>query len=655
MGGGQRRLRGAVQEQRLILALLACAPGDSLTLVADGEVATALQSTVDHLPWEGVSLNGDGSPRVDVRTDGEGAGCFWVEESHDGWIVHGGDVLGAQYGAAAVLEGLGFRFLHPFDTYAPGELDLAGVETGVTHCPAMARRGLHLHTLHPIEALAALWEDEDPERAEQMFDWIVHNGGNYVQWVALEDILSGDATAWQSRTAHLVDEAHARGLGVGIGVQLFGSSNLQLAFDLSDGGVVDDQEMRDRLALLSDGIDWDLYSLSFGEFSGEDPDTFIDATDRAVAAMEDTRPEAQVAATIHVGNLPGLQVDYDGQTMLYYFLVQYCDPRIIPWVHTVMYYDLYQTAGGAYGHDDFSDHRQFLQDRLAAGLPVGYHPETAYWVAFDDSVPQYLPLYLKSRAIDDVRTTGLDDEVVFSSGWEWGYWQNDRAVLRMAYDGGGDWDRTLADMYAPFGDDGTALVSAVEALVTEQERALLAEGLTPWMASRDSIMDVGRDMGILSQPDRPSVDEVHAYDSATAATFRATVIEPLATHATNVAAIAATVPSGGVWLDEVRDGMLVDAARARFAAAIWEATLPDGDASAFDDADAALADAQAVMDSHVWHDDDTRFRDEDWDNTTIYDYGYLAHAQDLCFWQRERALARNVVLGEDNADPGCAL
>ena len=36
---------------------------------------------------------------------------------------------------------------------------------------------------------------------------------------------------------------------------------------------------------------------------------------------------------------------------------------------------------------------EFLFDRLENGLPVAYFPESAYWVAFDNSVPTYLPMY----------------------------------------------------------------------------------------------------------------------------------------------------------------------------------------------------------------------------------------------------------------------
>lgn len=34
---------------------------------------------------------------------------------------------------------------------------------------------------------------------------------------------------------------------------------------------------------------------------------------------------------------------------------------------------------------------------------------------------------------------------------------------------------------------------------------------------------------------------------------------------------------------------------------------------------------------------------------------YLAHADQFCFWERERVRARNVLLNEDETVPGCTL
>ena len=64
-------------------------------------------------------------------------------------------------------------------------------------------------------------------------------------------------------------------------------------------------------------------------------------------------------------------------------------------------------------------------------------------MSFDTSVPNYFPLYVRNRLLDlerlaaDPAANGnsLAQHVIFSTGWEWGFWLNDYAaeMLRRAY------------------------------------------------------------------------------------------------------------------------------------------------------------------------------------------------------------------------------
>ena len=67
--------------------------------------------------------------------------------------VLGGDILAIQYGLAHYLELQGFRFYHPYETLIPSTL--SSIEDkddfDIVHSPDMERRGIHMHTLHPIE------------------------------------------------------------------------------------------------------------------------------------------------------------------------------------------------------------------------------------------------------------------------------------------------------------------------------------------------------------------------------------------------------------------------------------------------------------------------------------------------------------------------
>lgn len=132
-------------------------------------------------------------------------------------------------------------------------------------------------------------------------------------------------------------------------------------------------EMRARWEIIT-APGFDVYNLSFGEFFAADPALFVATVNQAFAAMRIAAPGAAMSATIHVGASADQRVTYQGEEMAYYFLVQFADPRILPLVPTVMYYDLFEDAGGAYHHDEFDEHRAFLLERLAAGEPVAYFP-----------------------------------------------------------------------------------------------------------------------------------------------------------------------------------------------------------------------------------------------------------------------------------------
>lgn len=627
-------------------------------------------------------------PRVEVRPDADSARvgrdavhvvllddpalcaeCYTIEADR-GWTVRAGGALGLQYGLADALERTGYRFLHPFATLRPEVLVAPGRVERQDFAPEQVRRGLHLHTLHPIEALPAVWEpgETNVTRAKAIFDWVVRNRGNHVQWVALDDIQRDPAVAeaWRGHTATLLDAAHARGLTAGVGVQLFGMSNLQSAWDLLDEvGSTEEQAavMDQRLATLAGDLPWDHVSLSFGEFFGEDPATFLASTEVARQRIQAALPGSTLSATIHVGNYDDLRVTWKGEELLYYFLVQYADPSVVPWIHTVMYYNLFEDTGGAYLHEEFDEHRAFLLDRLAAGDPVGYHPESAYWVAFDNPVPTYLPVYTRSRWLDlaEIRAAGppVEDHVLFSTGWEWGYWQADAATLRMGYAFPASWEEPVRFFYAPWGEDGETLAQAVVDLGELQHEALIQGRLAPWLAGRDAVIDLGDDAGILSQPDRPSVEEILAFDADQRAAFQAGVVDPLAALADATDALSAGLVGlrdGDPWFDEVRDGLAVDAARARFAAELWGALLAADPTEPLARADAALAAGEAAVRARhgaLWHPEGELFLSEAWSTPTIYDYGYLREADDLCFWYRERAQVRNVLLGEDQTVPAC--
>jgi len=664
-------------------------PCEQLCVYASADTADLVAATLEDLPFD-VELHESADPVADARDGRRGrmhvavvadfgcVDCYEMDGEDIVYEVHGDAPLGIQYGLTHLLELWGFRFFHPFQTVVPTELlPLDGhPELGSVFEPEMARRGLHLHTLHPIEGLWAVWvaDDDAAERGRRIVDWTIRNRGNHLQWVALDDISTYPSVHedWQVLTADLNDHAHQRGLTTGIGIQLFGSANLQLAFDLIDDiGTADEQQAQiaERLSLITDA-GFDLYNLSFGEFFGEEPEVFLAAVDMAWDELQQQQPGAEMATVIHVGDSEDQQVEYLGESMQYYFLTQFADPAIVPWVHSVMYYNLFEDAGGAYHHEEFVDHRQFLLDRLAADEPVGYFPESAYWVAFDNPVPTYLPLYARSRWLDMDRIRAedvgaLQTHVLFSTGWEWGYWQNDYATLRMNYRLEDDWLTHVQQMYRPWGCEGEELAALVGELAELQHQILLEGRLAGYLAGRDAIMDVGYGLGIVSQPQRFTVEEVSGMDASARAAFEADVVEGLDALAVATWALddraQALAGNGDRWFVEVADGVRIDALRAEFAHAIYRAVLAwaetgdDGGWLAI--ADDLHTEARTVVAArHAdMHDPAPDRLVDEGSNPTFYQYGYLIRAHELCFWARERAEAAIVIEGSDETPPGCAI
>jgi hypothetical protein len=581
------------------------------------------------------------------------------------WSVRAHDVLGTQYGVAAALEHLGFRFRHPYDPYVPAAPEPDDATLGVVHAPQIRVRGLHLHTEHPIEGYYAMWDPPDggDEDARRAIDWLVKNRGNYIEFFALDDIY--DPTrhdAWAQHAGAILDYAHSRGVRVGLALELFKAADLQLGFDLTeDASAPAADQIAAKLPLIVDGLPFDAYQISFGEFFDTDPQVFIDALDEATRQFHAAAPAAEVHAVVHVGATQ--IVTYMGQQLNFYFLVKYADPSIIPDIHSVMYYDLFEDAGGAYQCQDFSDHRQYLIDRACAGQRSAYYPETGYWIAFDDSVPQFLPLYVDSRLLDLAQLPGvacgpLDEHLVFSTGWEWGYWLHDTTTLRASYELPDSPRAAIAEQL------GAKVGDVVADLADMQHDALIGQRLAPYLASRDALIDAGRTLHVISQPDRVTFDDLVAADDATRTAFVSDVMTPLDAYASQLDALAARAPSDDTrWAREVRDGFAIDRARAHFIEALYLATLNhivgDDAAAATDRATAAseLATAASIVhgrhhDLHDPHGDRLIARSA---SSTAYDFAYLYMADTLCYWHRELDQVDAILGNTTMTPPSCLL
>ena len=117
----------------------------------------------------------------------------------------------------------------------------------------------------------------------------------------------------------------------------------------------------------------------------------------ATSQLATTNPSVQVNVQNHVGNYSQLWVPYDGQTVFYYQLPQFSDPRLGMSVHTLFFFDLYRDWG-MYAEPDFHFQHDFLLKELGASRRVNYFPESAYWVTADISVARtFLLEYVVAR------------------------------------------------------------------------------------------------------------------------------------------------------------------------------------------------------------------------------------------------------------------
>jgi hypothetical protein len=159
------------------------------------------------------------------------------------------------------------------------------------------------------------------------------------------------------------------------------------------------------------------------------------------------------------------------------FLTYYAHSSLGILPHTVQAYGLGDPIGGAYGNKDYTDIEEYMYfEASQKNRSVVFYPETSYWVSVDIDVPLFLPLYGQRRQHDlrriakkeleseqqqqssccsvesvdgdgscanpdssctsnnDIQPFRIQGQMIFDSGWEWGYWLNDMIAARASWD-----------------------------------------------------------------------------------------------------------------------------------------------------------------------------------------------------------------------------
>lgn len=423
--------------------------------------------------------------------------------------------LGIGYGSYALLEHLGFAFLHPLVPTPPVALPEVLPVVDETSSPRWPIRGLQLHTMHPLEVTDMLqgWGPGGPDDADgwteslsdwdELLEWLVANRQNRVHWVLLWSTTwaeFGDSDERLARLATLVDRAHEFGIWVGIDVPIRQHQQNTWRLVRTDSGVLEEElgEIRTRIDwLMQAGFDYAATESGTTEFTAPD-DTRMLAWMNELARHLDEVHERTAFIKIHTSSgqtTPNFVDPESGLPLNFNFLPMYADPRLGIMPHTVQHYGLDDLAP-TYGNTDFRFMDDFMQQQ-AGSRPVVWHPETAYWVSFDVDVPLLLPVYAERRLADlrhiaraeDAGQTGrgehagapIDGQLTFSSGWEWGYWVQEVVTARAAWNPRTDLDDDAALFAAfdpivrPFGDAAPAVASILVRMAKAQ-RELLLEG-----------------------------------------------------------------------------------------------------------------------------------------------------------------------------------
>jgi hypothetical protein len=370
--------------------------------------------------------------------------------------------LGA-FATYALLEELGFSFLHPLAPYMPPALSMEAEPMDLHESPRWAERTMHLHTQHPLE-LTELLQGFGPagpsdeagfekqlSEWDSFLEWCLANRQNGVEWFLLwakSWATFADGPERQARLKKLVEHGHKYGISVGIDAPIAFAQQHAFRLLRSQGNLPDElSEIRERLDyVLGAGFDFLGTEAGTSEFTAPDA-THMLAWMNEVTKVADERYHVPTFIKVHASTgqiAAGYKDPQTGKDINFNFLPHFADSRLGVLPHTVQHYGLTDPAP-TYGNDSFAEVRRFLH--MEAGKRrVVWYPETAYWVSFDIDVPLFLPLY-GERRVSDLRTlaederlkragsdgTPMDGQLIFSSGWEWGYWLNDVVAARAAF------------------------------------------------------------------------------------------------------------------------------------------------------------------------------------------------------------------------------
>lgn len=385
------------------------------------------------------------------------------------------NIRSLMYATYDLLESLGFGFFHFQKPIIPNRdafFSRAERLVKTVHSKKSHRmyqhaywkiRRWHIHTQHPLELthylngvdvrnathLIESWDSMASEW-ENMLEWLIANKQNSVEWILLwtEDIMKQDSSVKRLlRLKYIVSRCNEWQVSCGVDVPIAFKQQHSLIFirDIITGSTkLPLENMESNIVwLMSAGFDFISTEIGSSEFTkGSSCKTMLQWLNY-LAEILNKQYKTRVWVKIHVSQEQKCSDIHsaDGKPLNFNFLPSIAHPNVGLMIHTVQLPSMNQKSG-SYGCDNFKFMFDFMFEEKNRNRSKLWYPETSYWVNYDIDVPLFLPAYGMTR-LRDMRnimreelklSSKIDGQIMFESGWEWGYWLGNVIAARVAWD-----------------------------------------------------------------------------------------------------------------------------------------------------------------------------------------------------------------------------
>lgn len=338
-------------------------------------------------------------------------------------------------------------------------------------------------------------------------------------------------------------------------------------------------------------VKWDeiTWNLGTSEFSPTNDDLTIQWMNDAADYIDKKYPGTSTGSRSHIPGRPYSE-KYDES---YFNLIRFSDSKMANYVHTTHLYSLTDPAP-VYGNQNFEDKLKYLYRSTPERKDV-YYPETSYWVAYDVSVPLFLPVYMLNRKHDleiVKNVKNLDGHVGFTTAWEWGYWLTDYAVAKMQMYPDKSLTEIIDGAFSIFDKAGKPMTNIMIDAMQEQQKYLIDKNMMRHVQGFSALTDFGasiKDIPVLnkfiegsnSTPIRLKPSSIMKWDNKQIEEFQKGELKDLKEMRdsfekiyTNAKALESQIPEASKrYYDEILDGYKVNYLRSNESYLLLQSTV----------------------------------------------------------------------------------